>query len=107
MGGQAEVALQPLNEAQQRFQQLADAGSQIAERMASVAITEIGSCFIRLGQLDEAATAYQTAIKQCEKLEDARTVAIGKSQLGTIHLLQQRYADALEIYTEAKAIFKH
>ncbi|HEW97616.1 MAG: hypothetical protein DRR16_24425 [Candidatus Parabeggiatoa sp. nov. 3] len=103
-GGQAEAALQPLNEAQQRFQQLADTGNQSAERMASGAIMERGDCLIDLGQLEEAATAYQTAIQLDEKQEDARSVAVGKGQLGTVRLKQKRYDDALEHYTEAKTI---
>jgi len=104
MGGQAEAALPSLNEAQQRFQQLADTGNQSAESMASAAITEMGDCLRNLGQLEEAATAYQTAIQRAEKQEDARQIATGKGQLGTVRLFQKRYADALKIYTEVKAI---
>lgn len=105
-GGQAKAALQPLNEAQQRFQQLADAGNQSAERMASAAITEMGDCLRNLGQLEAAATAYQAAIQRAEKQGAARQVAVGKFQLGSVRLDQQRYADALEIYTEVKGIFE-
>jgi len=100
MGGQAEAALQPLNEAQQRYQQLA------AEYMISATITEIGDCLSNLGQLEAAVTAYQTAIQRDEKRENTRQIAVIKDQLGVVRLLQKRYADALEIYTEVKAIFE-
>jgi tetratricopeptide (TPR) repeat protein len=104
MGGQAEAALQRLNKAQQRFQQLADAGNQSAERMASAAIMDMGDCMRNLGQLEDAATAYQAAIQRAEKRQAARDIAVGKGQLGSVHLLQQRYTDALKRYTEAKDI---
>ena len=76
-GGAAEEALTLLAEAQRRFQALADAGDAEAdagdadaERMASTAISESGDCLRALGRLDEAAEAYQEAIRRGEKLED-------------------------------------
>jgi tetratricopeptide (TPR) repeat protein len=103
--GAAEAALQPLAEARRRFQVLADAGDTGAERMATVVITETGTCLIALGRLDEAATAHEKAIERAEKHDDKREVAVDKLQLGTVHLLQRRYAEALEIYAEARDIF--
>ena len=106
LGGAAEDALQPLSEAQRRFQTLADAGSTSAEGMASAAITEKGDCLVDLGRLDEAATAYEDSIKRFEKLDNKRSVAASKGQLGTVRMRQERYAEALRIYAEARGIFE-
>ena len=102
MGGAAEAALAPLGEAQRRFQALADAGNTGAAQMASAAITETADCLRDLGRLDEAAAAYQEAIRRDEQLDDRRGVAVSKGQLGTVRLHQKRYQEALEAYTEAR-----
>ena len=104
-GGAAEAALAPLAEAQCRFQQLADAGDASAERMTSAAITETGDCLRDLGRLDDAGAAYEKATKLLEKKGRNRDVAIAKFQLGTVRMLQERYAEALEIYGEARETF--
>jgi len=105
-GGAAEAALSLLTEAQQRFQALADAGDIAAERMASGAITENADCLSDLGRWDEAAAAYEEAIRRFEKLDDRRWIAVNKGQLGTVCMLQGRYAEALESYAEARVIFE-
>jgi tetratricopeptide (TPR) repeat protein len=104
-GGAAEAALAPLAEAQRRFQCLADAGSADAEGMAAATITETGDCLCDLGRLDAAAAAYLEGIKRADKLHDRRQVATNKFKLGTVRMLQQRYAEALEIYVEARDTF--
>ncbi|HEX3551724.1 MAG TPA: CHAT domain-containing protein [Thermoanaerobaculia bacterium] len=104
-GGAAEDALAPLAEAQHRFQELADAGDTSAQRMAAVAITEIGDCLSDLGRLDEAAKAYEERIRRAETMDDVRGRAVAKFQLGTVRLLQKRYKEALEIYAEARDAF--
>lgn len=104
--GAAEVALQPLAEARRRFQKLADAGDTVAERMVSLTITETGDCLKDLGRLDEAVIAYEESIKRVEQRDDKRQVAVNKAQLGYARLLQHHYAEALEMYVEARNIFK-
>jgi tetratricopeptide (TPR) repeat protein len=104
-GGVSEEALIQLAEAQRRFQTLADAGGTNAAQAASAAISESADCLRDLGRVDEAAEAYQEAIKRGEKLEDKRGVAVRKGNLGAVRMLQERYAEALEIYAEARAIF--
>src|SRR5581483_9872931 len=106
-GGSAEAVLLPLGEAQRRFQTLADAGDTSAERMAVAAITETADCLRDLGRLDDAAAAYQEAIRREEKLGDRRNVAINKGNLGTVRLLQERHQEALEVYTEARTSFEN
>ena len=104
--GAAEAALEPLAEAQQRFQRLADAGNASAAHMASAAITESADCLRALGRPDEAAAGYQEAIRRFEEGDDRRSVAASKFQLGTVRVLQKRYAEALTIYAEARDIFE-
>ncbi len=104
--GASEAALEPLGEAQGRFQILADAGDETAARMVGPAIHEQADCLTDLGRYDEAATAYQGAISRAEQLNNRRSVAVSKAQLGTLRHRQKRYAEALELYTEAKDSFE-
>jgi tetratricopeptide (TPR) repeat protein len=106
MGGAAKTALPPLAEARRRFEALADAGNTSATRMASVVITIAADCMADLGRLDEAAAAYQEAIEHKEKLNDQRGVAVGKAQLGTVRMLQQRYVEALAAHRAARTSFE-
>ncbi len=106
MGSAAEAALAPLGEAQRRFQKLADVGNTVTQRMTSVAIADTGDCLSNLGRLPEAADAYEESIRRSESLDDLRQVAVNKFQLGTVRLLQKRYREALEIYTETRDAFK-
>src|SRR5262245_18986727 len=103
--GAAEVALQSLTEAQHRFQALAEAGLTRAHRMASVVIMDRGDCLTALGRLDEAAAAYEDGIQRAEQHNDRRHIAVGKSQLGTVRVRQQRYEEALSAYQEALKLF--
>ena len=74
--------------------------------MASVAITERGDCLTDLGRLEEAAAAYEEAIRRDEAAVTSG-YSVNRGQLGTVRLLQQRYDDALAAYQEARAIFHH
>ena len=104
--GAAGAALEPLAEAQQRFQRLADAGNMSAAGMASAAITESADCLRDLGRLDEAAVGYQEGIRRDEKRGTVRDVAVGKGQLATVRMLQGHYAEALKAHAEACDIFE-
>lgn len=97
-GGGPEQALPLLDEVRQRFEGVATEG---AERVVSICFTEQGDCLLFLGRLDEAAVAYEEAIRRDEQLGDDRGVAVNKSQLGTIRLLQHHYPEALAAYAEA------
>jgi tetratricopeptide (TPR) repeat protein len=74
--------------------------------MASVSLGDRADCLRDLGQLDQAAAAYEEALKLHEKRGDLRNVATGKGQLGTVRMLQRRYAEALAAHTEAREIFE-
>lgn len=104
--GAVEAALQPLREAEQRFQALVDAGSASSEGMIAAAICEAAECLIYLGQYDEAATVYEEGIRRAERINNRRTVAVGRANLGTVRLYQKRYGQALESCLEALQIFE-
>jgi tetratricopeptide (TPR) repeat protein len=73
--------------------------------MASTCLTEQADCLRDLGRYDAAAAAYEESIRKDEKRGALRDVAVGKGQLGTVRLQQQRYAEALEAYKEARDTF--
>jgi tetratricopeptide (TPR) repeat protein len=104
--GAAEIALQPLSEAQRRFGNLAKNGDVSAENMQIVTTIETADCLTDLGRLDEAATLYEETIRRSEKVHNQRSVAVGKFQLGNIRILQKRYDEALKIYEETLPIFE-
>ena len=103
--GAAEAALQPLTEAQQRFQTLAEVGNTGASHMVAAAISERGDCLLALGRLDEAAHEHEDVIQRAEQLDDRRMIAVTKGQLGTVRRRQQRYKEALAAYQEAMQLF--
>ncbi|MCP5102771.1 MAG: tetratricopeptide repeat protein, partial [bacterium] len=107
LGGAAEAALQPIDEAYRRFQRLADQGDTSAAGMAAGSLVEKGDCLRPLGRLEEAAAAYEEGIHLGEKLESFRDVAVGKGQLGTVRMYQKRYKEALNAYDEALKIFEN
>lgn len=104
--GGAQQAVLLLQETGRRFDAIAMQRPGVgAERMASVCLTEQGNCLLRLGRYDDAAAAYQEAMRIDEQRGNQRDVAIGKGQLGTVRLMQGRFSDALEAYKEAREIF--
>ncbi|UCH94270.1 MAG: CHAT domain-containing protein, partial [Candidatus Aminicenantes bacterium] len=105
LGGAARDALPPTEEAQKRFQALADQENKTAAEMAASALIQKGDCLLGLGRLQEASEAYEESIEQTEKLECLRDVAVGKIQLGTVRMHQKRLGDALNAYEEALKIF--
>ena len=106
MAGGAEQAMPLLDEARQRFEavETAHPGSD-ATGMTSACVTGQGDCLLYLGRLDEAAAAYEEGIRRDEQRRADRDVAVGKGQLGSVYLLQRRYADALKAYEEARERF--
>ncbi len=105
LSGNAEAALPYLQDAQTRFQCLADVGDAEAEQMVSGALTEKGTLLLALGRLDAAATAYEQVLARSQDKERLRPVAIAKSQLGTVRLYQKRYSEALVLAEEARNLF--
>ena len=107
MAGSSEQALPLLDEARHRFETVAKEGaSKAAEGMTSICFAEEGDCLQSLGRYDEAAAAYIENIHRAEQLNDARQVAVGKGQLGTVRLQQRRHPEALAAFAEARERFK-
>lgn len=101
--GRSEQALPLLIDARQRFVEAVakERTSNAAEAMVAGCFAEQGNCLQTLGRLDEAAAAYEETIQRAEQLKDARMVAVGKGQLGTVRKDQRRYPEALAAYAEA------
>ncbi len=106
-GGRLEQALPFFENAERRFDTLAEAGNTSAARIASVCLAEMGNCFLDLGRYDAAATQYEKSIVLSEKQNDARQVAaVKKGQMATIRMYQKNYPEALRLHHEAKVIFE-
>ena len=104
--GDPERALRLLSDARQGFEAVAkEDPDPTANRMALACSAEQGECLLYLGRLEQAATAYEETIRRSEQLDDARQVAVGKGQLGTIRMQQRRYPEALVAYGEARKQF--
>ena len=105
-GGASQAAIEPLVEAQRRFGKLAEEGSSDAERALSLTFTRLGNCFTDLGQYDRAEGYYNRAILLHETEGRKRDVAVGKGQLGTLLMLQEKYEEALKSHQEAQRVFE-
>jgi tetratricopeptide (TPR) repeat protein len=105
-GSGAQQALPLLQEAGRRFEAIANTTeNKAAAGMASVCIGEQGDCLHDLGRYDAAAAVYEEAIRRAEQRGDQRSVAMDKRQLGNVRLYQQRYAEALEAFQQARDTF--
>jgi tetratricopeptide (TPR) repeat protein len=74
--------------------------------MAGVALTGKADCLTDLGRHDEAATAYEHAIRIYEELQDPRSIAASKGNLANIRRFQKNYSEALHLYDDALKIFE-
>ena len=104
--GAAEIALQPLDEAQRRTEKLAKDGNVSAEVMYILTMIETADCLTDLGRLDAAASIYQETIRRSAKVHFERGLAVGKQHLAIVRLLQMRYDEALTAYEESLPIFE-
>jgi tetratricopeptide (TPR) repeat protein len=106
MSGASEPALTYLESARTQFDRLGRDGNKSAQRMASACLTEQGDCLLNLGRLEEAAAAYEDSITLFEKLDDLRSAAVVKGNLGTVRKNQKQYAEALSAYESAIQSFE-
>jgi len=104
--GGAQQALPLLQEAGRRFEAISiQLPNTFADSMVVKCLAKQGDCLHDLGRYDAAATAYEESIRRGEQVGDLRNVAVGKGQLGSVRLAQQRYSEALEAYQEALDTF--
>ncbi len=107
MGGASENALQSINEAIKRFEQIASLKkSNAAGIMVSASLAKKGECLLDLNRLDESAAAFEECIRIAEEHNSKKHAAIGKGQLGTVRLSQERYEDSIIAHNEAREIFE-
>ena len=107
MGGASENALQAINEALKRFEEIANRkNSKAAGIMASASLAKKGECLLDLDRLEEASAAFVECIRIAEEFKSEKHMAIGKGQLGTVRLSQERYEDAIKAHDEAREIFE-
>lgn len=104
--GRAADAQPHLDEAEKRFGELANAGSDRAARMVGVVATKRGDALRYLGRLQQAAASYESSIEIAERTGDARGAAVDRGQLGTVRLLQRRLGEALGAYQQAMQTFE-
>ncbi len=108
MGGASENALQSINEAHKRFEQIASQkNSDAAGIMASATLAKKGECLLDLNRLDESAAAFEECVRIADKFNSKKHAAIGKGQLGTVRSSQERYEDAIKAHNEAREIFEN
>nr|WP_242024762.1 CHAT domain-containing protein [Leptolyngbya sp. FACHB-60] len=99
--GQPKAGLEEFVQAQKIFEEL----NELGELMASVSRLDRADCLVSLGQLDQAAEIYEKGIVESEKIQNLRSIAVGRLQLATVHLLQDKIQDSLAGYEAAFTIF--
>ncbi len=104
--GAVEKALPLLTESQQQFRALSNESDLSVKRMVAKVILEKGDCLSDMGRYGEASVEYEESIRRAENLDDRRSVAVGKIQLGTARLMQKRFVDAMKCYEEAMTTFE-
>jgi len=104
--GRADEALAAAAEAEQEFRNLAVAGRTGASGMAASSLSMRADALTNLGRLDEAATAYEKAVQEADVLGAQREAAAMRFQLGTVRILQRRYADAIAAFDQARRTFE-
>lgn len=104
--GAAQLALQPLSEAQRRFAILTTWGGSEAAQFQIRAISLQGKCLRDLGRLPEAATAFEQAIHYASHSRLEAATAINLVELATTYLQMGHFGDALNEYQDALALIR-
>lgn len=100
LSGDAKAALPHLEKVRQSFEQLNHTD------MVGGALGHVADCLKELGRYEEAADAYEQAIRIAEERQDPRSVAVCKGQLAAVRCLQEDYPEALRLYAEAGEVFE-
>lgn len=104
--GNPRSALAPLAEARRRFESLAAAGNAMAIAMINKMRIREADALRDLGQLDEAARTYESAIECACQSGLRRDAAVALGSLGRVRLLQRRHVEALHAYEQARDEFQ-
>lgn len=104
--GDAQLALQPLSEAQRRYKILATWGAAEEAQKLIESLSAQGDCLRHLGRLKEAATAYEQAIHYASHKDHHRHVANNKVELATTYVQMGHYGDALTEYQDAFSVIQ-
>jgi len=103
--GASDSALPMLEVAQSNFNLIEQrAPGQGADGMISNCLVERGECLRALGRLDEAAAAFEEALRQDSKTgrEGSAGYAYTTGELGVVRLMQGRFNEALKALNEAR-----
>jgi tetratricopeptide (TPR) repeat protein len=101
MAGRVEDALAPLDEAEERFDALAQDGDTNAAAMLGTVAGDRGGAWLALGRLDAAEASYRRAITIAERNGDRHSAAVDRVQLGSVQLSRHRLEEALATYERA------
>lgn len=104
--GTAQLALQPLSEAQRRFAILTTWGGRELAHFQIKAISLQGKCLRDLGRLFEAATAFEQAIHYASHSQHQADSATNLVALASTYLQMGHFGDALNEYQDALAIIR-
>lgn len=100
--GAMKDALSYLQKAIRLFEGLGKLGSN----MLSKTLKEQADCLKDLHLYEDSALTYKKAIALSKDLKDIRQIGIGKMQLSTVYMLQERYCDALRGFEDALILFE-
>lgn len=100
-------ALQLFDEAERRFEAIADStGSPVVRGTANQVRLERGDALRQLKRMDEAAAAYDEYARRARDLGEQRSVAAALASLGAVRMHQRRYEDALDSLHLAREAFE-
>jgi tetratricopeptide (TPR) repeat protein len=72
---------------------------------ALIAQSDVASCLMDMGKLEEAVAAYQRVISAAENVADQHTAAVARFQLGSVWFQQGKHQQALQAYASARDFF--
>ncbi len=102
--GELPAAAQSLDDALKLSEQLES--SDVVKQLRGTIYTELGIVFGQLGKYDQAQQTYEDSLAIYKELNDREGVAVVEGQLGSLAILQNDLATALERYHSALATFQ-
>lgn len=103
--GSPSNAIALLQEALQYNNKLKETGGRLSRQLAGI-FKEFGDCYLMLEDYDNAVGFYEQSIQEYKEEGDARGVAVSTMNIGSIHLRQNRYGEALICFNDARRMFE-